>query len=139
MKEKKFRGKSKKDNNWIYGYLVIFNNRTFIVIPESLVTIHDTSYDNKDVEKISFRGYSVEVIPKTIGQFIKKCNNKEIYEGDMFRDCEGELYVVEYNETNTIFIVKSLNDNSTYNINMICDKYIQPIGNIHDNPKLLKN
>ncbi len=73
MKRIEFRGKEKVSQLWIYGSLVIHENRTFIIFKGA-----------KMREKSLINGL-IEVIPESVGQFIGRCdkNKKEIYAGDI--------------------------------------------------------
>ena len=72
----KFRGKPTENNtsyfeDWVYGFLVISNNKYYILLD----VLDNIKRDNYEV-------YMIEVIPETIGQFTGLCdkNKKEIYE-----------------------------------------------------------
>lgn len=118
-REIKFRGLSKKNNQWLYGYFFNPNGRT--VIYKS-----DSSY--------------WEVHSSSVGQYtgLKDCNGKEIYEGDILRS-KGTNYYIQVVFHNGAF--RGMNQHcNPENVVAIYEmlKYtsFEVIGNIHDNPKL---
>ena len=73
---------------------------------------------------------------------LKDKNGREIYEGDIV-EVVGKGFVgyyakgiVEYNECFAEFIVRSLRTNNTYEMN--CNHEYRVIGNVYENPELLK-
>ena len=105
MREIKFRGKSKKDDEWRYGTYICNNPLRMIIRPfweiHKIVFWHGGNW-----------GWGCEeVIPETIGQYtgLKDKNDKEIYEGDIilwhdkkyvakFRDGMFYASVEEFNQ-----------------------------------------
>ena len=132
MREIIFRGKRLNDGKWIEGSLC-----TTIPSDENFYTI---SY-------FDFEGYYVEekVIPETIGQYtgLTDKNGKKIFEGDIVKHyCSsadktvfdvGKIYwrenICQYRRTSRI-------EGHFYRVNISCEYGV--IGNIHDNPELLK-
>lgn len=120
-REIKFRGYSHEHESWIYGDLLQY--------PDGEVYIMEHS----DGENLSYI-----VKPKTIGQYtgLKDKNGREIYEGDIVfnRHTRG---VVAYDSESACFIVEKPNS-----LNIELRFYvligIEVVGNIHDNPELIK-
>ena len=132
MRKIKFRGRSinyvaANDSYWAYGLLV-----------------------NDDPPEIECDDDIYRVNDNTVGQYtgLKDSNGKEIYEGDIVKvvdDGEESFHVVEYmgNDDYPAFdLVPGLNVDS--NGLAYCEHYIDydvkmyVVGNIYDNPELLK-
>lgn len=109
MRTIKFRGKAYSSGGWVYGYYFY----------DTLLKSHWIGCDD-DLS---------EVDPETVGQFtgLLDKNGKEIFEGDVLK---GGIY--------KSYIVKWDNEENGFNVNYHALKY-EVIGNIFDNPELLKN
>jgi len=136
MREIKFRGKRKDKNEWEYGFLL-----------EDSELIDDKNWEKEEAWK---RTYYIlvdkdewhEIIPETIGQFtgLYDKNGKEIYEGDILKTWYGTGVVKFFNGC---FYVdgaqKWLTDEEW--TDLLCSfgsEELEVIGNIYDNPELLK-
>lgn len=118
MREILFRGKQDSNGKWVYG------------------DYHTDScyiYDCKD-------SIAYKVIAETVGQFTGLCdkNGKKIFEGDIVR-CKNYHGTVEgyigYSKSGVYFLycISGYSDEYLFN----CTD-IEIIGNIYDNPELLK-
>lgn len=128
-----WRGKRLDNNEWVNGYLIRDKHESFIC--------NITSY-----YPVSFKPHivAVHVDTETLGECIGLCdyNGTSIFEGDictvaMSNIAEDEYGVVKYDESEAVFVV----DFGTYTINF-CNNVngyaVEIIGNIHDNPELLR-
>lgn len=140
MREIKFRGKRLDNEEWLYGSLLVSHFKD----------------DKKERYFITqFSGnytFEHEVNPTTVGQYtgLKDKNGKEIYEGDiinwlMYRmDRTGYIEEgrVEFrtNEQATVVINKFATKDGRESVRNIlnCLNDLKVIGNIHDNPELMK-
>ena len=132
MREILFRGKRTDNGTWAYGYLFCIWERTYLC--------WGTTNDVPNMK---------EVIPETVGQFtgLTDKNGKRIFEGDIcrfkrFNDiCIGKIvfnvktasFVMWYQS-----IVGAYGEKATHKMLLSeCDN-IEIIGNIHDDPELLR-
>ena len=123
MREILFRGQAFGSREWIYGHYR--NGRKVHIIYQ------DENSDNC---------YAVR--PESICQFtgLTDKNGKKIFEGDIVRYMNKETMVVVWNKDSASFAIAY----SAINFNYIATIssahiYLEVIGNIHDNPELLKN
>jgi uncharacterized phage protein (TIGR01671 family) len=134
MREIKFRGKC-QNGKWVYGYAAKFAHNSVPVILE----------DTED--GIAPR----KIIPDTVGQFtgLHDKNGKEIYEGDIVKwilTMPGVGVNGGYEEYETEEIGEIQWDAGALQLGEYCaagfayesEDYAEVIGNIHDNPELLK-
>lgn len=133
MREIKFRGKAEDTKEWVYGDL-FHDKDCFGHIQYSWIYEYDNNHG---------RQFQREIDGRTIGQFtgLKDKNDVEIYEGDI-------LEMENFNPKNmeVKFIEGAFCLNTKDNLYSTDIHYIhhaghpqsKVIGNIHDNPKLLK-
>ena len=142
MRKILFRGKRLQGGEWVEGYFfksdinkkeresgkatIIFTPDcdTFIMVPEC----HN----------------SFMVVSDTVGQYtgLKDKNGKRIFEGDICRNTRtGEIVSVKWHGTMAGYVWnKRRADGFLFDFGELfraCDKY-EVIGNIHDNPEMLK-
>ena len=149
MREILFRGKDKYKGSWVKGFYYIKRSRyagdkTFISEKHIITTgIEETSGAyGENTEYIE-----CNVIPETVGQYtgLTDKNGKKIFEGDIFKGkvIEGKLvnYVFWYDEEERGFVYGS-SYKKGYRMSIasyaLSVKEFEVIGNIHDNPELLK-
>lgn len=132
MREIKFRGKDKA-GIWRHGYYFCVNtfSQTFDVY-------HYIRSFNRGDHRI---------LPETLGQYagLKDKNGVEIYEGDILRDDEAHYVIFWQNEISG-FDLRRLEDGEDmrgfgcYDNTIVYDMCAESkvIGNIHQNPELLK-
>jgi prophage lp2 protein 26 len=131
-REIKFRGKDFLKEEWVYGDLV--KTKNFVAIKKT----------NGDYF------HPTQVLPNTVGQYtgLKDCNDKEIYEGDILqyigkrKDNMNKVYrrKVVFHEGMFALLSKELPAYSALNYHCMEDgrSAWSVIGNIHDNPELIK-
>ena len=124
MREIKFRGKRVDNGEWVYGG----------VEQNSIAIIYDDTlpYDNENL-----------VYKETVGQFtgLSDKNGKEIYEGDILdRRFYQRGYVVYENGAFRKALLGGIKSNNwkACPLSEVGLRDWQIIGNIHDNPELLK-
>lgn len=123
-----FRGKT-KDGEWVHG---------------SYINI-DTEGDEEGCSyiyaksKISMFITPNEVIPETVGQFtgLTDKNGKKIFEGDVVSvDREDDFAQIVYDSENAKFILDF--EDVVIDFDSFYNYEIEVIGNVYDNPELLK-
>ena len=129
MREILFRGKTEEEGKWLEGDLFCNKSRRYIRYPEQ-----ETYYTHD------------KVLSETVGQYtgLTDKNGKKIFEGDIVKAqddvfgspfCDGIVGKVVYDET--AFFIETANIIDTQYLFNECAVY-EVIGNIHDNPELLK-
>ena len=151
MREILFRGKRKDNGEWVEGFYTEVRHHDddshvhlFIMIPEKM---HD---------KQTGLGFWEEVIPETVGQFtgLTDKNGKRIFEGDIFHLDDEIVAVVIFQ--NGCFRLEEYGIRGAFTesgfdecgggwdvidcspIDWYTVNDMEIIGNIHDNPELLK-
>lgn len=143
QREIKFRGFHKCENGntiiiingepvrgkWVYGYYYydIDRNRHMIWTHEQYGEgLCDNTY---------------EVIPETVGQYtgLKDKNGREIYEGDIVENEHKEKWLIVWDDIISGFGTALKGDkNAIYSPNKHWYEACRKIGNIYENPELLK-
>lgn len=125
-REIKFRGKRIDNDEWVYGYLHFGFNCTDEYVP--FISWKDSSY----LEDIG----EEEINIKTVGQYtgLHDKNGKEIYEGDIvkYENMTGKIMFF-----NGSFIMSDFEETEEWELGVI-NAETEVIGNIYDNPELLK-
>jgi len=121
MREIRFRGKRLDNGEWVYGSLVVSSAGKTYIIPNNVVSVNFAH---------------IEVDPETVGQYtgLKDRNGKEIYEGDIIQHTPSK-------RKGRVFFEKGIfKVEWPAFVSYLCDvrHNCKVIGNIHDNPELLK-
>lgn len=131
MKEIKSRGRRLDNKAWVYGALFAQGGKAYIIT---------------DLTPLGFIKYEVD--PATGGQYWRRINGKELFEGDIFRFKTGRgnfVRIVSYSEEMSAFCIinpsplgykRGTKIEASWWQKFVKD--IEIIGNIHDDPELLK-
>ena len=127
MRTIKFRGKGKKDGKWYFGNLYDIDTygRTHIC---------------------TINGGCLDIDHETVGQFtgLYDCNGNKIYEGDIVEwEKDGLMYVVRFWRGMFFASVQECNEGilGGFPLHALTEyeyKKCKIVGNIYDNPELLK-
>jgi uncharacterized phage protein (TIGR01671 family) len=126
MRESKFRGFNRKNGVWLYGFY-LQNRGAHFVCPDEFAD--GKSWDDYEID------------PETRGEYtgLKDRSEQEIYEGDVLRwDEDDESSVVVYDSQHALFGMQ-YQGGRIYGLYDCKQKELEVIGNIHDNPELLKS
>ena len=126
MRAIKFRGKDLKTGEWVYG---------------DLHTLCDEPHIHTEPTHFPYAGKRSFIDPETVGQFTSLFdkNKKEIYEGDILRINDDEKGTIEVRFVRGVFAFLWNGDlDDELPINAPTHEWAEIIGNIHDNPELLK-
>ena len=143
MRKIKFRGKSKKTGDWIYGDLItnISNDdSTYIITSKGYIELEKYL----DFADTYMELFAYEVIPETVGQYIgrKDRYDEEIYEGDIVRkEIYGKLYyegIVEWGTAGFVINTKPIGSNYGFKAYIHDPEKIEKLGDKHNNPELLE-
>lgn len=120
MREILFRGKRVDNGEWIYGDLTQHWGYRML------------NYASGNMEDIA---------PDTVGQYtgLTDRHGEGVFEGDIIRDEDGDIYAVFYYEFYASYCAKRIAESSALFGLQDIDIYgAEVIGNIYDNPELLE-
>ena len=136
MRETIFRGKTPSDDEyidsgeWVEGYYTCFNGKEHRIYSGYSETDCGDYYPDWE-----------NVIPESVGQYtgLTDINGKRIFEGDIvkgfyyYSDKEQRIFKVVYKESAFFLVEKGGKEYLMFGLT------VEVIGNIHDNPELLKD
>ena len=146
MREILFRGKRMDNGKWAEGYL--YEHEPALV---GIVSENDVPESSKwFIARTGFADWNmprpvefVEIDPSTVGQYtgLKDKNGKRIFEGDIVKTDKfsepNKQYIIKYDLQFGAFIGQDRYNCYFVTFDGDSDEF-EVIGNIHDNPKLLK-
>lgn len=134
MREILFRGKGIFTGKWHYGFFgkklnVNTSEDEFFIIESTYTASTDSSYFT-----------DTDVANETIGQYtgVKDRNGKKIFEGDIIEEDEGDGVVVYLEQFACYALEYKDVAGRLFNASLFDCRNIEIVGNIHDNPELLK-
>lgn len=117
---------SYKNGDWVYGLLTRLYDERFEAVPAEMKNTNGVS--------------GIEVDYKTIGRYIgaNDKNHKEIFEGDIVKSCDNCIYEIRWDNQRAMFYLKNDITHMSADFYHYFASDLEIIGNIHDNPELLK-
>ena len=151
MREILFRGERTYNGEWVEGFAIFADNKAFI-LNNAKVEFAKGFNENK----LNF--VLIEVIPETVGQYtgLTDKNGKKIFEGDIVEFSSKDYYgssekgkvifsngcfVIEYviyDDITSFHRIGEVRKEIDMGATHIITYQYEVIGNIHDNPELLK-
>lgn len=119
---------SYKNGDWVYGLITRLYDERFKILPAEM----------RDIDGVN----GIEIDYTTIGQYtgLTDKDNKRIFEGDIIKNTwTGDVHTVDWCVDCAVWVLPCVTDErqeTTFNSYSGDDYMI--IGNIHDNPELLK-
>jgi len=125
MKKNKFRGKSIKSGDWLYGDLIV---------EKETVNAFIVNFGHLAKRFIRIIDAFEMVEQKTVGQStgLVDANNVEIYEGDILLRQDDEYFIVEREDESAGFILTDYNRTYTLNFHNEDPAWYEVDGNIHE-------
>ena len=124
MREILFRGKCKTDNEWLYGFPYVTRKNAV------KINWYCSEFGSMRTD---------EVDPETVGQYtgLTDKNGKRIYEGDIVKSNHC-AYVIMWDSVKAMFYLRDPVSMVTSDFYNYFGSDLTVIGNIHDNPEILK-
>lgn len=125
MREILFRGKRVDNGEWVQGYICRYGwigKEKDYIIPDYASAL-----------------YTAKIDPETVGQYtgLTDKNGRKIFEGDIVWNSYNEDYgKVEWDNDTARFIITC--SKFTVNFNSVWGEELEIVGNVYDNPELLK-
>lgn len=141
MREILFRGKRVDNGEWIYG-VPITDKATGDAY---IITSTAGAYLRSEINNMCATGF--RAIPETVGRYtgLTDKNGTRIFEGDIIKQViphnlvQPFIFTVNWCEECAMFVLPCItNDAFESDFTVMRSDEIEVIGNIHDNPELLK-
>lgn len=144
MREIKFRGKRRDSGEWVRGKNILLlaqddGSEIPFIVPSGEEILCGLMIFKK--RPLIMGSNIISVHPDTVGQFtgLRDRNGIEIYDGDIVTILEPDLPAeVKWNEREATYEVLYPEGYPKPSELYLWAKYCEVIGNIHDNPELLK-
>lgn len=132
MREILFRGKRTDNGEWVEGYYMYDDIPPFTNEPRTEIV-------RGGAHQWGYSMIPYEVVPETVGQYtgLTDKNGKKIFEGDILKGSWETILTIFYDEISSSYRVKTSTGHEREPSYYGIDKW-EIIGNIHDNPELLK-
>lgn len=136
--EKKFKNASFFSNDFVFGSLVIYENKYYICLNIKLNMSGIIFNSNES----NMTATMIEVIPETVGQYtgLTDKNGKKIFEGDIVERLwlgEKHIYRIYYDNDIASFIGADIYSEGFTTFDYDACEF-EVIGNIYDNTELLE-
>lgn len=145
MRTIKFRGKDIETGKWVYGFYVCLEDisRNPIDGKERITHRIYTGFADSCASQdgYDFSGDWHEIAPETVGQFtsLYDRHKKEIYDGDLLKFWDDDTGLIEVRFVRGVFaFLWQGNLDDEMPINAPTHEWATVVGNIHDNPELMK-
>ena len=141
MREILFRGKT-KEGIWVIGQHLVYDPKGYTCLERSAHLI----FNDPDVFGCGVCIHGDDVYSNTIGQYVGMTDKrgKKIFEGDIVKDAKGNVGYIVYLQQDAGWAIAwdyhdSRMGHRTRGCNYYTDASLEVIGNIHDNPELIKH
>lgn len=139
-----FRGKRIEDGKWVEGFYYKMNETTYVSKEDyeknPVPTHHYILFERMTDWGMPNQMYQAEVNPKTICQYtgLNDKNGRKIFEGDILKSELGKVGKIAFNESHMAFMILEKTENRYYHVEECSGSHMEVIGNIFDNPELLR-
>ena len=137
MREILFRAKRKDNGEWIEGLTLLKLDEHLYMFQTAWGEITYDLQHNITAILGGKKPFLVEVMPETVGRYtgLTDKNGVKIFEGDVVH-CIGGEFAQGYHEIDKNIVVKDITDGICVYLGEV--ETMESVGNIYDNPELLK-
>lgn len=142
MRDIIFRGKQHTDKMWVFGGVDCTTDKVPYICKRARYRPDTRDWNTAEYYEKNphYTRACVEIIPETLGQYtgLNDKHGKKIFEGDIIIYNDTYKYRVFWSDNECAFYVEGVNHIDIDRLGNLYGKYSEIIGNIHDNPELLK-